>query len=191
MKKFLSILLILSLCSAFVFADEEGDEYDDGYVYEANGAGDQTMRVELGGFFPINFNNQLKVGAVASVTYFQFLNSTFAIGGGLTLSTNLTVGDKSFITIPITFDAMYQPTIGKLEFPLVLSVGGSIHTMAGITYFPALTVKGSAGAFYRISETWSAGLTGTVMWSPEWLKEKSKNYNGVFVFANASVRFHF
>lgn len=191
MKKILSILLILTLCSAAIFADDDIDEYDDGYVYEINGAGDQIMKVEVGGIFPINFNNQLKVGAVASVTYLKFLSNTFALGGGVTLSSNLTIGNKSFITIPITFDAMYQPIVGNIEFPLILSIGGAVHTMAGITYFPAFTVKGSAGMFYRFSETWSAGVSGTVMWSPEWVKDSSKNYNGIFAYADASIRFHF
>lgn len=191
MKKILSVLMILTLCYAAVFADEGGDEYDDGYVYEMNGAGDQIMKVDLGGFFPLNFDNQMKVGAGASVTYLRFLSSSFALGGGLNLSTALTIGNKSFIMLPLTFEMMYQPTIGNIEFPLQLGIGGAVHTMAGITFFPAFTVKGSAGAYYRISETWSAGITGTVTWSPEWFKDKQYNYNGVFATANASVRFHF
>ena len=37
MKRIFSIILTFALCSAFIFADEPGDEYDDGYVYTQNG----------------------------------------------------------------------------------------------------------------------------------------------------------
>lgn len=47
MKKLLSILAILCLFSSVMFADEEGDEYDDGYTYEQNGAGDQFIKIDV------------------------------------------------------------------------------------------------------------------------------------------------
>ena len=62
MKRFFSIMLTLALCSAFVFADEPGDEYDDGYVYTQNGQGDQFLKLELSGLFPLNFGKQVYPG---------------------------------------------------------------------------------------------------------------------------------
>lgn len=192
MKKLLSVFMILLLCSVSVFADEEqGDEYDDGYVYTSNGAGDRLFRVELAGFFPIAFDNQVYVGGDVSVSFFRFVNSTFAIGGDITISNNFTIGNKPLILIPINFAVMYQPTINKLEFPIVLSVGTAIHTMASASYFPGLSVKGSVGAFYRLTESWSCGLTGSFYWLPEWFKDSSKNDNACFASAGINIRFHF
>lgn len=191
MKKILSIILISLLCATSVFAENQGDEYDDGYEYKTNGAGDQMMKMEINGFFPVNFGKQLKPGAGATLTYLQFISDDFAIGGGLSLLTCLSIGNKSFIQIPITLSAMYEPTIGKFEFPIELSVGAAVHTMASHTFFPALVVKGSAGVYYRITETWSVGASGTYIYSPEWFKDSSKNFNGMFALAGLDVRFHF
>lgn len=191
MKKIIAIIMTIFLCSFAAFADDQGDEYDDGYVYEINGAGDQIMKMEIGCFLPINFAKQLKPGASLGITYLRFIDSSIALGGGIQLTTNLSIGNKTFITLPIYFTMMYQPTIDKLEFPLEVSVGGSLHTMASISYFPALSLKGSAGAYYRFSETWSAGLTAAYTWSPEWVKEKSKNFNGMFSTVSLNVRYHF
>lgn len=191
MKKIIAILMTLFLCSFAVFADDQGDEYDDGYVYEINGAGDQIMKMQVGCFLPVNFGKQLKPGASLGVTYLRFIDSNIALGGSIQLTTNISIGSKTFITLPLCFTMMYQPTIDKLEFPLEVSIGGALHTMASVSYFPALTLKGSAGAYYRISETWSAGLSATYMWSPEWLKDKTKNFNGMFTTIGVDVRYHF
>lgn len=191
MKKLLSVFMIIFLCSFSVFADDQGDEYDDGYVYQNNGAGDRIFRVELGGFFPTNFGDQIYVGGDVAVSFYRFLNSTIAIGGDFAISNNFTIGNKPLILIPMNFSVMFQPTIENFEFPITLGVGASIHTMASSTYFPGLSVKGSAGAFYRLTESWSLGLTGSFYWLPEWFKDSSKNDNGCFASAGINLRFHF
>ncbi len=191
MKKLLSIFLILCLCSTALFAAEGGDEYDDGYVYKMNGAGDRIFKMELGGVIPLNFNKQLNPGFCASLGFLQFVSDNIALGGNLTLTTNLTVGEKTFISIPITFSVMYQPTIESFEFPLQFDIGFATHTMTSLTYFPAFTLKGSAGAFYRISESWSAGISGCYTWTPEWFKDSSRNFNGMFTNIGINLRFHF
>ena len=58
MKRFISILSVILLLSAAVFADDyydDDEEYDDGYVYEQNGAGDQFLKIDLAANFPLNF----------------------------------------------------------------------------------------------------------------------------------------
>lgn len=191
MKRFISIFMILCICSAAVFADMEGDEYDDGYIYEQNGAGDQYLKIDLFGNFPLNFDGQLYVGAGASIGYYRFLTSTVAVGGDAIIAYNISIGNKPLFCIPITFGAIYQPVLGKFEFPLNLGIGFSTTACQGLTYFPGFAAKASAGAYYRLTESWSFGLKADAYWMPEWFKDTSKNDNGFFATAGLGARYHF
>ena len=125
MKRFISILFSLILCTSALFSQDynDEDEYDDGYVYEQNGAGDQFLKIDMGASFPLNFGNKLYVGAAASIGYYYFLSNNFAVGGDLILGYNLSIGKKPLVTVPVTFGLLYQPYIGKFEFPFMLNVG--------------------------------------------------------------------
>ena len=193
MKRFISILISLILCTTFVFSQETDDEdiYDDGYVYEQNGAGDQFLKIDIGANFPLNFDSKLYTGAAASIGYYYFLSNNFAIGGDAILGYNLSIGQKPLITVPITFGVVYQPYIGKFEFPLMLNLGFATVSCQQLMYFPALAVKASAGAYYRWSETWSFGLTTHGYWIPLWYTNKDYNDNGFFASVDLGVRYHF
>ena len=198
MKRIISILSVILLLSAFVFADssDDGDEYDDGYVYEQNGAGDQFITIELGACFPLNFGKQLYVGGLVSLGYFKFIGQYLALGGDVLISYNLTVGQKPLLSVPITFGAMYQPYIGRFEFPLSLSIGFASISCQSMSYFPAFASKFSAGAFLRYSESWSFGIESKTFWIPQWflIDEKTRGHkadNGFFTSAGLSVRYHF
>ena len=197
MKRFISILSVVILFSAAVFAadNSDADIYDDGYVYEQNGAGDQFLKIDLSANFPLNFGSQLYVGGQVSVGYYRFLNQYFAVGGDLILGYNLSIGKKPLFSVPVTFGVMYQPYVGKFEFPLMLNVGFATLTCQSMTYFPAFTAKFTGGAFYRFSESWSFGLSSTTYWIPQWfLFENPKVHkadNGFFTSAGLSVRYHF
>ena len=194
MKRFISIVSAILLLSAAVFADdyyEDDEEYDDGYVYEQNGAGDQFLKIDLAANFPLNFGEKLYPGMGASVGYYYFLTNNIALGGDAILGYNLSIGKKPLVTIPITFGAMYQPYIGKFEFPLMLNVGFATVTCQTMMYFPALSVKFSAGAYYRYSESWSFGLSTNTFWIPQWFKNSDYNDNGIFTTAGLTVRYHF
>ena len=193
MKRFISILFSLILCTTALFSQDynDEDEYDDGYVYEQNGEGDQFLKIDLGANFPLNFGSQLYVGAAASVGYYYFLSNNFAIGGDAILGYNLSVGKKPLVTVPITFGVVYQPYIGKFEFPFMLNVGFATVSCQQLMYFPALAMKVSAGAYYRWSETWSFGLSAHAYWIPLWYTNKDYNDNGLFASVDLGVRYHF
>ena len=198
MKRFISIVSAILLLSTAVFAESqtEGDEYDDGYVYEQNGAGDQFLKVDLAANFPLNFGSQLKIGGLVSVGYYRFLNQYFALGGDAMIGYNLSIGKKPLFSVPVTFGAMYQPYVGKFEFPLMLNIGFASVTCQSMTYFPAFAAKFTGGAFYRFTETWSFGISTTTYWIPEWfLLDKDtrghKSDHAVFTSAGLSVRYHF
>lgn len=191
MKRFFSIILIFALCSAFIFADEPGDEYDDGYVYTQNGQGDQFLKLELSGLFPLNFGKQVYPGGALSIGFYRFISEQFALGGDAIVGYNLTIGEKSLIHVPVTLGAMFQPYAGKFEFPIFAGIGISSITSQGQNYFPAFTAKIEAGAFFRFSESWSFGISSNVFMIPQVFKDESKNFTGFFCTANLSARYHF
>ena len=193
MKRFISILISLVLCTTALFSQayDEEEEYDDGYVYEQNGAGDQFLKIDVGAIFPLNFGDKLYPGIAASAGYYYFLTNTIAIGGDAILGYNMTIGKKPLVTIPITFGALYQPYIGKFEFPLMINLGFATVTCQQMMYFPALSVKASAGVFYRWSESWSLGVSAHGYWIPLWYKNKEYNDNGLFSTVDLSIRYHF
>ena len=199
MKRFISILSAILLLSAAVFADDyydDDEEYDDGYVYEQNGAGDQFLKIDLGANFPLNFGKQLYVGGLASIGYYKFLSQYIALGGDVIVGYNVSIGKKPLLTIPFTFGVMYQPYFGNFEFPLMLNVGFATMSCENMVYFPAFSAKFTGGAYYRFSESWSLGLSTTTYWIPQWfLLDKNtrgtKADNGVFTSAGLSLRYHF
>ncbi len=198
MKRFFIILFTTLLISGFAFAQEDdGDEYDDGYVYEANGAGDQFLKFGLGGQAPLNFggsvrkgNGSLYWGGDIELGYYRFFNSWFGVGGEITLAYNLSVGNKILVMLPITGGVLLQPSIGKFEFPCFFNVGLAYETWQNMNYFPSFTAKASVGAFYRINESFSVGVSGSGLWIPQWFKDSSKNRNGLFADINVTVRYH-
>lgn len=193
MKRFISILTTILLLSAAVFADTEGDEYDDGFVYEQNGAGDQFIKVDLGANFPLNFGSQLDIGGLVSIGYYRFLNQYFALGGDVLIGYNVSIGKKPLFQVPVTFGIMYQPYLGKFEFPLMFNIGISTITCQSMTYFPAFTAKFTGGAYYRFTETWSFGISSTTFWTPQWWERNDSIQfdQALFTTAGLTVRYHF
>ena len=195
MKRFISLLIIFLTFSVFLFAEDDDfdddDYYDEVYVYSQNGAGDQFLKINLGALFPLNFKGQLKPGGKATLGYFRFLSENFALGGELTATYNVSIGEKILVMIPITFGALYQPYIGKFEFPLVAEIGIANETWQNMEHFPSLTTKASVGAYYRISDSISLGLSTEFLWIPQWFKDSSKNFDGLFQTAEIGLRYHF
>lgn len=191
MKRFISVIIGIFLCAFAVFADEPGDEYEDDYVYTQNGVGDQFLKIELSGIFPLNFEKKIYPGGALSIGYYRFILDNLAIGGDVIISYNLTIGEKSLVNVPVTFGAMFQPTINKFEFPIFAGIGFASVSCQGESYFPAFAVKAEVGAFYRAFETWSFGISSNIFMIPQWFKESEKNDLGIFCTANLSARYHF
>ena len=93
--------------------------------------------------------------------------------------------------IPITLGVMYQPYIGNFEFPLYAEIGMANQTWQNMEIFPSFTAKLSAGAYYRITDSVSLGISTDFLWVPEWFKDSSKNFNGLFETAEIGLRYHF
>ena len=202
MKRFISTFLTLCFIVLPIFSEEIGDEYDDGYVYESNGKGDQFLKFDFAGIFPLGFKGtdsktgavtkQLQNGASFDLGYYRFLNKWFALGGEVTFTSNWSIGEKLLVTIPITSGVLFQPFAGNFEFPIYLNLGIGYESWANTKYFPSLAAKGSTGVYYRITEAWSAGASASFLWIPQWFKDNPEyNYNAKFIIASIGGRFHF
>ena len=194
MKRFFSLLIIfLTLCT-FVFAQDADDDQtyeDDVYFYSTNGAGDQFLKINLGAIFPLNFKKQLATGGKASIGYFNFISENLALGGELGATYSVSIGEKVLVMLPLTFGVMFQPYVGRFEFPLYAEIGVANQTWQNMEIFPSFAAKASAGAFFRISDSISLGISTDFFWIPEWFKDSSKNFNGLFETAEIGLRYHF
>ena len=197
MKRFISILIILLTFSNLFFAQttddaEIEDDLPEVFVYDANGAGDQFLKISLGAIFPLNFKHQLLVGGEASIGYYKFLSKYFALGGEFSATYNQSIGEKILVMIPVTFGVMYQPYVGNFEFPIFAQIGLATQTWQNMEFFPTFATKVSAGAFYRFTDSISVGFNTDFVWIPQWyFKDMSKSKNGLFQTANICLRYHF
>lgn len=192
MKRFISTILLLLITSAAVFAQyDEGDVYEDDYVYEQNGAGDQFIKINLNVQIPLNFNGQLHTGGAIELGYYRFLNSWLAVGGELNASYNVSIGNKVFVMLPILGGVMFQPTYDKFEFPIFANIGMGYETWQNIDYFPSLVFKLSGGAYYRLNEICSFGLNMDYLLVPQFFEDSSQNFAGNFLSFTIGARYHF
>ena len=207
-------IIVLSLCALFLAAnfyarDNSGkaansqkekeseedapDVYDDyDYVYQQNAPGDQYINIRVMPNFPLNFDNTLKVGGQITVGYNRFLTSWFAVGAELAFGYNPTIGSNILTYIPMTVGMTFLPTIKKFEFPITFNVGMAVENYLSNTYFPGLILKAGAGVYYRINESWSAGIEGFFTYMPQWyFKESDKNDFLIMASASAGMKYHF
>ncbi|MDO4507138.1 MAG: hypothetical protein Q4B64_09330 [Spirochaetales bacterium] len=182
---------------------EENEEGDIIFDYGMHLPGDQFIRLSLGTSYPLNFpdpssvvsgTSQLKLGGVASIGYHSFITSQIALGIDLGFGFNITVGSHSFNTVPMVFSGTYEPSLGRLSFPISAGVGFAWESYNGKNYFPGLAFKTRAGAHYRITESWTAGLETSYLCLPQFNSlhhSGDKNKFGHFWTVEACARYLF
>lgn len=176
------------------------EDNSEAYEYEApkmNQKGDQYIRISLMGSLPLNFggafsdDSQLQKGGMGTLGYHRFINSYLAWGIDLGFGYQPTIGSNIFNYIPLMGTFTFQPTIGKMEFPFTIGVGGAVENYLSETYFPGLVVKCDAGMFWRLNPSWSLGVEGSWMSMPQWYSNPKYNYVGYFAEIGISARYHF
>lgn len=201
MKRFLTVCLLLLISASFIYAADEGDEYDDGITYQRNDKGDQFIKIDAMALFPLNFGTQLYVGGAIDLGYYRFLNTLFAIGGEITATYNVSIGSKSLVMVPLTLGAMVVPSIGNFEFPISLGLGIGYETWNSKNYFPSFALKATAGADYRVNDAWSFGISSSFLYIPQFYTNSYQSYNslyyktpdvhGLFLTAALGMKYHF
>ena len=195
MKRIVPLCCILFFCAAALFAagKSRGDEYDDGteFRYAMNGAGDQYIQISVMPSFPLNFKGKMYVGGAADLGYRRFLNGLFAVGGNIMVGYHPTIGSNIFNFWPITASVTFQPSLWRFEFPISVGAGIAFETYQSRRYFPGLVVRPEIGMFYRMSESWSFGIGSVFLWMPQWYRDPAYNFDGLFLTASLSARYHF
>ena len=174
--------------------EDAPDIYDEdaNFVYLQNAPGDQFINIRVLPCFPLNFDDKLKVGGQINVSYNRFLTSWLAVGAELAFGYNPTIGSNIFTYIPLSVGVTFLPAIKKFEFPITVNVGMAVENYLSNTFFPALVLRCGAGAYYRINESWSAGLEGFFSFMPQWyFKEPEKNDYLNMASVSAGVKYHF
>jgi len=170
--------------------DVYDDDYD--YVYLQNAAGDQFINVRVMPNIPLNFNGKMKVGGQITVGYSRFLTNWMALGVELAFGYNPTIGSNLYTYIPMTVGVTFLPAIKKFEFPITVNVGMAVENYLSNTFFPAFVLRMGAGCYYRINESWSAGIEGFFTYMPQWyFKEPDKNDYLNLASVSAGVKYHF
>jgi hypothetical protein len=198
MKRILPLALILCLCAASVFAEKSDSDTnndiqkDPNPEYKTNDAGDQYIKIAIMGVEGLNFGDKLETGGAAELGYHRFISSLFALGFDVQFGYNPTIGSNMFTYVPMTLTATFQPYIGKFEFPLTFGVGAALESYLSRNYFPGLVLKGEAGAFFRVAESWSFGIESEYMYMPQYYyKHPEYNDYGLFITAGLVARYHF
>ncbi|MBQ1629584.1 MAG: hypothetical protein II098_10595 [Treponema sp.] len=204
MKRILFIIGAILLFAAPIFSqteeengnndkDEENIVRKEDDVYKMNGKGDQFIKIGIMPNFPMNFGDSLYIGGVAQLGYYRFLTGWFGLGAELMAGYNPTLGSNVLTFVPITLGAMFQPSVWKFEFPIFLSAGMAFETCSNKKYFPGFAGKVETGVFYRITEGWSAGITGQWLYLGEWYTDtdNADSDYGSFTQVSISARYHF
>ncbi|MCH5290627.1 MAG: hypothetical protein J1D88_02560 [Treponema sp.] len=204
MKRLLSLLCVLCLCTAVLRAQDDGDEYEGTestpFSYFMNQHGDQYLRIALGASFPcggfegslFDDSSKLKIGGLGSLGYHYFLTSLIAVGADATFGFHVTIGSHVLNYIPIVGTFTFQPTFSRFEFPITVGIGFAWQMYNNYTYWPGLVIKPEAGVHFRINPSWSLGLECTYMFMPEFdYDDSSKNVYGQFIVASVVARYYF
>lgn len=201
MKRFITALCTAFLLATALFAQEsdEDDRYD--ITYNLNQRGDQfiniglmvTMPMNFGGDFPLYRDGNLNMGGMGMLGYHRFLTGWFALGADVCFGYNPTIGKNIFTYVPFMLNMTVQPWFRHFEVPLTLGVGAAMESYLDNTYFPGLVLKATGGVFYRVTPSWSFGISYDFMYMPQWYKGDDAKHNdyGLFSSFQLGARYHF
>jgi hypothetical protein len=211
MQKAAALFLILFFgLSVLLFAQDNSDperepDWVDNYSNDLYSRGDQTFSISLGVGFPIAFINKdgetvphgiripdtdVPMGGTGSLNYNYYFGPYLFMGAELgTLFMPTNGGNTVFMTF-FGLKLGTQFVLKRFEFPLSMSLGGTIQTYLDFGYF-GIYMKGGTGVFFRITPEWSFGITSNFCWFPQWTNEPAKNIDGLFVDLAIVGRYHF
>jgi len=211
MQKAAALFLILFFgFTVLLFAQDDSDpekepDWVNIYSTDLYTRGDQTFSMALGVGFPIAFINnkgeaiphgikipgtEVPMGGTGFLNYNYYFSSRLFTGGEVGLLFLPTIGGNTVFMTYFGLKVGTQFILGRFEFPLSASLGGTVQTYLNFGYF-GYYMKGGAGAFFRITSQWSLGIASNFCWFPQWTNEPEKNIDGLFVDLAIVGRYHF
>lgn len=201
-------LLALTPLSAQETEDSESQNEEtvvneeDEFEYKLNQKGDQFLRFSIGGSAALNFPDigavfknkaQLGFGGLFGGSYNYFVTENFILGAEVNFGFNISIGQHVFNYIPVILTATYQFGYKNFEFPVTAGFGMCKENFIGNGYF-GIIGKLRAGAFYRLTPSWSLGFDTEYIIQPEfisWYDSTKENYVGQFAAFSIALRYHF
>lgn len=160
--------------------------------------GDGLFSLQLGTSLPLFIwnpntnqaeNPHLYPGGLLSIRYMGFVAPDFAIGGEIGASYSISVANRNFFMVPISFEAMWIGSKMPFEFPISLGLGLSIDKLSDYIHLDPF-LKPQVGAFYRASPAWSFGILASYLWVPQFYEDASNTRFGNFMTVGLSVFNH-
>jgi len=206
MQKAAALFLILFFgISVLLFAQDDSEpevepDWVDNYPTNIYTRGDQTLSIGLGVAFPIAFIDSEgesidhkitpPVGGTGILNYNYYLSSYLFTGGELGLIFIRTIGGNTVFMTYFGAKLGTQFILGRFEFPISMTLGGTIQTYLDFGYF-GFFMKGGLSAYFRITHEWSFGITSNFCWFPQWTNEPAKNIDALFIDLGLVGRYHF
>lgn len=197
MKRTFIICVLLALTGVTtLFAQTDGPATTLDYVPIKKG--DQFIHVDLGLSVPLFYitpggietDTNLDLGGSGRIGYSRFITPRISIGGSFGFSFNGTIGDNTYLALPIVFRTSYELVFNRIHIPISFSAGGIFQTYRSRNYFGFL-LKPEVGAYYQYSPDWSFGATISWDFVPQWYDNSSDNRVGNFFDAMLGLRYHF
>lgn len=191
----ISVLLVVTGVTALVAQTDGPQAVSD---YEPIKKGDQFIHVELGLSVPLFYlasggvetDTNLELGGAGRIGYSRFITSRVSLGGSFGFSFNGTIGENTYLALPIAFRASYEFVLNRIRIPVSFSAGGAFQTYRSRNYFGPL-LKPEIGAYYQYSPDWSFGAMASWDFVPQWYDDSSHNRVGNFFDAMIGLRYHF
>ena len=160
-KAFLSITLISVLLVPAVALDSDGDEEIFVPVYSL---GDQTLRINLGGFLPLFFfggpdgveSANLTLGGAGSLVWESYLSNNITVGVEVGGSFSFTPNFRTLFMLPIAARGSYIFNFYPFEIPLTLAAGVNISRLVDMTKADPF-VKAGSSFLWSYSSQWAFG----------------------------------
>ncbi|MBU8912534.1 MAG: hypothetical protein KOO61_00805 [Spirochaetales bacterium] len=160
-KAFLLITLITILLVPAFAQDDDGNGELFVPVYSL---GDQTLRINLGTFFPLFFFGgpdgpapaNLTLGGAGSLVWESYLSSTITIGVEVGGSFSFTPNFRTLFMLPIAVRGSYIFNLYPFEIPVTLAAGMNFSRLSDIQKIDPF-VKAGGSFLWNYSSQWAFG----------------------------------
>jgi len=158
-KAFLLTIMSWVLLVPAVAQDGDGELFVPVYSL-----GDQTLRINLGTFFPLFFFGgpdgaapaNLTVGGAGSLVWESYLSSTITVGVEVGGSFSFTPNLRTLFMLPIAARGSYIFRFYPFEVPITLAVGMNFSRLADIQKIDPF-LKGGGSFLWNYSSQWAFG----------------------------------